>query len=69
MEEGNNQRTVPRVHVKGWQWWNHQVQLMPYKCNPVIQVTESAVHYLSNRGVQGILIVYIHCYLFKNYTV
>lgn len=68
MQEGNTQRTVPRVHVKEWQWWKPQVELMPYKCDPVIQVTESAAHYLSNTGVQGILIVYIDCYLFKNCT-
>lgn len=41
---------------------------MLYKCDPVIEVTESAVHYFSNTGVQGILIVYIDCYLFNNYT-
>lgn len=31
------------------------------------QVTESAVHYHSNTGGQGILIVYNDHYLFKNY--
>lgn len=38
---------------------------MPYMCDPVMEVTESAVQYLSNTGI---LIVYIDCYLFKNYT-